>query len=75
MGQSHYGAVWHRSPTPTCVVGYYYPTGEFGKREEVYRVEVSEGRYRAVVEQIKRSGGTMSEKDVALFLAFKPRNV
>lgn len=69
---SHYGAVLHRSPAPMAVVGYYYSNGEHGKREEVYRVPVEEARYNAVVKQIKRHGGTMIQKDEALFLAFKP---
>lgn len=73
MAKSHYGASMHRSPAPMAVVGYYYPDGnEFGKREQVYRVEVTEARYKAVVNQIKRRGGTMKEKDGALFMAFKP---
>ena len=57
-----------------AIVGYRYPSGnEFGKREEIYRVELTNRKhYDQVVKNIKQQPGTIQQKAKTLFLAFKP---
>ena len=73
MNNDVVGACLQRSPKPLQVVGYLYPTGDqMGKREEQYRVEVTELAYRHAVRCIKRGGGSNLKKDAALFYWFRP---
>ncbi len=73
-----YGASLQTSPKPFQVVGYQYLgspspiSGNTGKRRELYRVEVSKVAYNRAVRAIKGRGGSLVQKDRALFLWFKP---
>lgn len=71
---AHHGAVLERSLGTLHVVGYYYPDGEHGKREQMYRVPVAAGDYSRAVRQIKRAGGTNEQKDCKLYNAFVPKH-
>lgn len=70
---AHYGAVLQRSPGPLTVVGYYYPDGEFSRREEKYQVLTTQAEYDSVIKRIKRYGGSNEQKDTKLFNAFVPK--
>jgi hypothetical protein len=70
--ESEFGCVLHRSPGPLAVVGYFFPDGEHGRREEVYRVSVERAAYDAAVKRIGKTGKTDRQKREALFLVFKP---
>jgi hypothetical protein len=74
------GAVFHRSPAPSALVGYEYVSGPFGRRVEKYRVPMSESTYRQFIKQVtarfgKGPRGEEASFDLGLPIAKNSRRV